>query len=98
MLAWTDAGYLLTLPPGALDLDLYERELGRARAARAAGHLGEAAEALRAALRLWRGPVNHSEGTWTTMASWVDRAITTTASVSGEGFSSRCGTWGGTHT
>jgi hypothetical protein len=57
MLAWTDAGYLLTLPPGALDLDLYERELGRASAARAAGHLGKAAEALRAALRLWRGPV-----------------------------------------
>jgi DNA-binding SARP family transcriptional activator/Tfp pilus assembly protein PilF len=57
MLAWTDAGYLLTLPPGALDLDIYERELGRARAARTAGRLGEAAEALRAALRLWRGPV-----------------------------------------
>jgi DNA-binding SARP family transcriptional activator len=57
MLAWTDAGYLLTLPAGSLDLDIYERELGRARAARASGHLGEAAEALRAALRLWRGPV-----------------------------------------
>ena len=57
VLAWTDAGYLLTLPPGALDLDIYERELGRARAARTAGQLGEAAEALRAALRLWRGPV-----------------------------------------
>ena len=57
MLAWTDAGYLLTLPAGALDLDIYERELGRARAARTAGHLGEAAEALRSALRLWRGPV-----------------------------------------
>ncbi len=57
VLAWTDAGYLLTLPPGALDLDIYEREVGRARAARTAGHLGEAAEALRAALRLWRGPV-----------------------------------------
>ena len=57
MLTWTEAGYLLTLPPGALDLDIYERELGRARAARTAGHLGEAAEALRSALRLWRGPV-----------------------------------------
>ena len=33
-----------------------------------------------------------------TIASWVDLAITTTASVSGEGFSSRCGTCGGTHT
>src|SRR5215831_20269422 len=50
MLAWTDAGYLLALPAGALDLDMYEREVGRARAARAAGHLEEAAEALRAAL------------------------------------------------
>jgi DNA-binding SARP family transcriptional activator/tetratricopeptide (TPR) repeat protein len=57
MLAWTDAGYLLTLPAGALDLDIYERELGRARAARTAGQPGEAAEALRAALGLWRGPV-----------------------------------------
>ena len=38
----------------------------------------------------------HSEGTLTTIASWVDLAITTTASVSGEGFSSRCGTCGGT--
>ena len=56
MLAWTDAGYLLTLPAGALDLDIYERELSRARAARASGHLGEAAEALRSALGLWRGP------------------------------------------
>ncbi len=57
MLAWTEVGYLLTLPADALDLDIYESEVGRARAARAAGHLGEAAEALRSALRLWRGPV-----------------------------------------
>jgi DNA-binding SARP family transcriptional activator/Tfp pilus assembly protein PilF len=57
MLAWTDAGYLLTLPAGALDLDGYERELDRARTARAAGHLREAAQALRTALGLWRGPV-----------------------------------------
>lgn len=40
----------------------------------------------------------HSAGTLTTMASWVDRAITTTASVSGDGFSSRCGACGGTQT
>ncbi len=40
----------------------------------------------------------HSAGTLTTMASWVDRAMTTTASVSGDGFSSRCGTCGGTRT
>ena len=56
MLVWTDAGYLLTLPAGAVDLDVYEHELGRARAARTAGHLEEAAEALRSALGLWRGP------------------------------------------
>jgi DNA-binding SARP family transcriptional activator/Tfp pilus assembly protein PilF len=57
LLTWTDVGYLLTLPAGALDLGMYESELVRARTARAAGHLEEAAEALRAALRLWRGPV-----------------------------------------
>ena len=57
LLTWTDAGYLLTLPAGALDLGIYESELARARAARAGGHLEEAAETLRAALRLWRGPL-----------------------------------------
>ena len=57
VLAWTDAGYLLTLPDGALDLGVFEGELGRARAARAAGDLPEAARALHAALELWRGPV-----------------------------------------
>ena len=56
-LVWTDAGYLLTLPAGALDLEVFERELGRARAARAAGDLAQAAAALHAALGLWRGPV-----------------------------------------
>jgi DNA-binding SARP family transcriptional activator len=57
LLAWTAAGYLLTLPNGALDLDVFERERGRARAARAAGQVREAAEALHSALRLWRGRV-----------------------------------------
>ena len=44
-----------------------------------------------------------NSGTWvlrlgrlTTMPSCVERARTTTASSSGEGFSSRCGTHGGT--
>jgi AAA ATPase domain len=41
---------------------------------------------------------DHNAGTLTTIASWVDRAITTTASVSADGFSSRCGTCGGTQT
>jgi DNA-binding SARP family transcriptional activator/tetratricopeptide (TPR) repeat protein len=57
LLTWTEAGYLLTLPPGALDLDLFVQELARARTARAAGQLQEAAAALHAALELWRGPV-----------------------------------------
>jgi DNA-binding SARP family transcriptional activator len=56
-LVWTDAGYLLTLPAGALDLEVFEGELRRARAARAAGGLEEAAAALHSALGLWRGPV-----------------------------------------
>ena len=37
-------------------------------------------------------------GRLTTIASWVLRAITTTASSSGEGFSSRWGVKGGTNT
>ena len=57
LLTWTDAGYLLTLPPGALDLELFVRELARARTARAVGQLQEAAAALHSALELWRGPV-----------------------------------------
>jgi len=57
LLAWTEVGYLLTVPKGALDLDLFDSELSRARAARTAGRLPEAAEALHSALRLWRGPV-----------------------------------------
>ena len=32
------------------------------------------------------------------MPSWVLRASTTTAASSGDGFSSRCGTYGGTYT
>jgi DNA-binding SARP family transcriptional activator/tetratricopeptide (TPR) repeat protein len=57
LLAWTETGYQLTLPKRALDLDVFEAELSRAPAARAAGQLQEAADALRSALRLWRGPV-----------------------------------------
>jgi DNA-binding SARP family transcriptional activator/Tfp pilus assembly protein PilF len=59
LLAWTEAGYLLAMPGGALDLDVFEIELRRARAARTAGRLEEAAEALHSALGLWRGPVCH---------------------------------------
>ncbi len=58
-LIWTDAGYQLTLPGGALDLGVFESELSRSRAARDAGDLRGAAEALHAALALWRGPFCH---------------------------------------
>jgi DNA-binding SARP family transcriptional activator/tetratricopeptide (TPR) repeat protein len=56
-LAWTDAGYVLTVPAGGLDLTAFDREVDRARKARAAGDSGKAAEVLRAALSLWRGPL-----------------------------------------
>ncbi len=56
-LAWTDAGYLLTVPAGSLDLEEFNRELRRGRAARADSDLREAAGALHHALSLWRGPV-----------------------------------------
>jgi tetratricopeptide (TPR) repeat protein len=56
-LAWTNAGYVLGVPPGALDLDAFERQVDAARKARAAGDLASAAEALRSALGLWRGPL-----------------------------------------
>lgn len=56
MLTWTDAGYLFSVPAGCLDLDVFDRELARSRAARSAGDLPGAAQALHAALALWRGP------------------------------------------
>ncbi|MEV6599770.1 BTAD domain-containing putative transcriptional regulator [Actinoplanes sp. NPDC051346] len=56
LLAWTDIGYRLSLPPGCLDLEVFDREIARARSARAAGELPEAAQAVHAALQLWRGP------------------------------------------
>ena len=56
-LAWTDAGYLLTIPAGGLDLAAFDREVDRARKARTAGDSALAAEVLRTALGLWRGPL-----------------------------------------
>ena len=56
VLSWTDAGYLFSVPPGCLDLEVFDRELNRARAARGARNLPAAAQALHAALELWRGP------------------------------------------
>ncbi|HEU4422907.1 MAG TPA: BTAD domain-containing putative transcriptional regulator [Pilimelia sp.] len=56
LLSWTGAGYQLSIPADRLDLDVFDREVSRARAARAAGDLPGAAQALHAALGLWRGP------------------------------------------
>jgi DNA-binding SARP family transcriptional activator len=56
-LAWTNAGYVLTVPAGGLDLDAFDHEVDLARKARTAGDLASAAEALRSALGLWRGPL-----------------------------------------
>jgi DNA-binding SARP family transcriptional activator len=55
-LTWTDAGYLLTVPAGRLDAEIFEREVDRARRARVDGDLPAAADGLRSALALWRGP------------------------------------------
>nr|SBO97355.1 transcriptional regulator, SARP family [Nonomuraea gerenzanensis] len=56
-LTWTEAGYVLRVPSGGLDLEVFEREVRRAREAHAAGDLRGASHAFHAALRLWRGPV-----------------------------------------
>ena len=49
-------GYALTVAPGELDTDEFEALAARGRAALADGDAGEAAELLREALALWRGP------------------------------------------
>jgi YVTN family beta-propeller protein len=49
-------GYVLRVERDELDLDRFERLLGEGRAQLAKGKAGEAAETLRAALALWRGP------------------------------------------
>jgi DNA-binding SARP family transcriptional activator len=48
-------GYLLQIPPGALDLHQFEELLAEARAAMDEAAPGHAADRLRAALALWRG-------------------------------------------
>jgi DNA-binding SARP family transcriptional activator/tetratricopeptide (TPR) repeat protein len=57
MLTWTNSAYRLTLSPGALDVEVFEAAIDRAKQERSAGRSGEAAEALRSALALWRGPL-----------------------------------------
>jgi len=49
-------GYLLALEPEQLDLGRFERLLGEGRELLAEGEAERAAEALRVALALWRGP------------------------------------------
>jgi DNA-binding SARP family transcriptional activator/tetratricopeptide (TPR) repeat protein len=56
VLTWSEVGYRLALPPGSLDLEVFDREVSRARTARAAGELPEAVQAMHAAMQLWRGP------------------------------------------
>lgn len=56
LIAWTEAGYRLRIPPEALDLHAFDAAVGRARVAQAGHDLPAAAAALRAALGLWRGP------------------------------------------
>jgi DNA-binding SARP family transcriptional activator len=49
-------GYVVELAPESLDVVRFERLRDRGRAAFGAGRAGEAADDLRAALALWRGP------------------------------------------
>jgi DNA-binding SARP family transcriptional activator/Tfp pilus assembly protein PilF len=49
-------GYALVIPPGELDVNHFERLAEEGRQARSRGHAEQAAELLRAALCLWRGP------------------------------------------
>ncbi|MBV8218346.1 MAG: AAA family ATPase, partial [Solirubrobacterales bacterium] len=49
-------GYVLTIPPGKLDLDEFERLAGEGRIALSDGDAATAADRLSAALAVWRGP------------------------------------------
>ncbi|GAA4692290.1 hypothetical protein Prum_038570 [Phytohabitans rumicis] len=54
-LSLTGAGYVLNVPDGGLDADVFDRRVRRARGAWAAGQLTTAGPELQAALALWRG-------------------------------------------
>ncbi|MEU7004640.1 tetratricopeptide repeat protein [Nonomuraea sp. NPDC046570] len=56
MLTSTPVGYSLRMAPGASDLDAFIADSSAARTALAAGSAEQAAEHLRKALALWRGP------------------------------------------
>ncbi|MFG1713608.1 BTAD domain-containing putative transcriptional regulator [Micromonospora sp. NPDC049203] len=55
VLTLTDAGYLLRVPPEAVDVVCFERGVQRARAAQAGGRTAEALAEVSAALELWQG-------------------------------------------
>jgi len=55
VLTGAGSGYLLSLPPGGLDADLFAQHLRRARRLADEGHVAAAVEAYDDALRLWRG-------------------------------------------
>jgi DNA-binding SARP family transcriptional activator len=57
VLTRTDAGYVLHVPPGRLDTDVFHDRVAQAQAARSAGRPAEAAGQFRAALALWRDQV-----------------------------------------
>ncbi|SDT81247.1 AfsR/SARP family transcriptional regulator [Actinoplanes derwentensis] len=52
---WIGGGYVLTAPPGSIDVHLFHRHTTRAAEARRDGHTREAAAELRAAVNLHRG-------------------------------------------
>ncbi|MEU7577308.1 BTAD domain-containing putative transcriptional regulator [Streptomyces sp. NPDC041068] len=56
ILNWSDSGYVLEVPPEAVDLTVFERGAGLAREARLRGDAERAADELRKALGLWQGP------------------------------------------
>jgi DNA-binding SARP family transcriptional activator len=56
VLATQSPGYVARIPPGALDAARFEALLGRGREAASGGDHQAAAELLREALALWRGP------------------------------------------
>jgi DNA-binding SARP family transcriptional activator/Tfp pilus assembly protein PilF len=57
VIAADGGGYRLEIPPGAVDAARFDALTTVARAAACAGGTAEAADALRAALALWRGPL-----------------------------------------
>jgi DNA-binding SARP family transcriptional activator len=55
-LVWRTAGYVLRVEPGELDLDRFEQLLRSGRETLARGDAAMAADSLREALAVWRGP------------------------------------------